>query len=305
MNKEKIYCVYKHIAPNGKVYIGQTCQKPENRWKNGKGYSNNEYFTRAIQKYGWDNFEHEIIKDRLTVEEANTLEVELIKKYNSTNKDFGFNMENGGYGKGKHSSETLKKMSENRKGIPAWNKGLPMSEEQKKNLSERAKGTPSPFKGRHHTDENKKILSELKSGSMKSVICIETKIIYKSLKEAEIQTGINRKAISKVCNEKIINGKRCLTAGGYHWCFAEKYDEETYIIKKPKPIERQKCVICVETGVIYESLKDAENKTGIYMGTISKVCNKIKHYNTAGGYHWQFYEDYLKENLEDNYGEAV
>ena len=125
MKQEKEYCIYKHTSPNGKVYIGQTCQEPEQRWKNGKGYSNNEYFTRAIQKYGWNNFKHEILYYGLTKDESDILEVELIKKYNSTNKEFGFNVENGGYGKGKHSLETLKKMSEGRKGIQAWNKGMP------------------------------------------------------------------------------------------------------------------------------------------------------------------------------------
>ena len=33
------YIIYKHINKiNGKIYIGQTCQKPEYRWNHGKGY---------------------------------------------------------------------------------------------------------------------------------------------------------------------------------------------------------------------------------------------------------------------------
>lgn len=223
MSDIKEYCVYKHTAPNGKTYIGQTCQKPEQRWKNGKGYLNNEYFTRAIQKYGWDNFNHEILYSGLTKDESDVLEIELIAKYNSTDKNFGFNMENGGYGKGKHSQETLIKMSEGRKGIPAWNKGISMSDEQKKLISKANKGKDSSFKGKHHTDESKRKLSESKLEKMKSVICIETRLIYKSLKDAEIQTGINRKNISKVCSGKITGGKRHLTAGGYHWMFYDEY----------------------------------------------------------------------------------
>ena len=35
---ENTYCVYIHTAPNGKMYIGQTSQKPEARWNNGRGY---------------------------------------------------------------------------------------------------------------------------------------------------------------------------------------------------------------------------------------------------------------------------
>lgn len=219
----KEYCIYKHTAPNGKIYIGQTCQKPENRWKNGKGYSNNEYFSRAIQKYGWDNFKHEVLFCELEKEEADLLEIELIEKYNSTNKKYGFNLENGGYGKGKHSQETLRKMSEGRKGIPAWNKNVPMSESQKILLSEIKRGRQSPLKGVHLKEETKRKISESQSEKMKSVICIETGVIYRSLKDAELQTGINRKNISKVCNRKIYNGKKVLTAGGYHWMFYNDY----------------------------------------------------------------------------------
>ena len=47
----------------------------------------------------------------------------------------------------------------------------------------------------------------------KSVICIETKIVYTSINQAEKQTGINSRSISKVCK-----GIRH-TAGGYHWKF--------------------------------------------------------------------------------------
>ena len=47
----------------------------------------------------------------------------------------------------------------------------------------------------------------------KSVICVETKIIYASINQAEKQTGINSRSISKVCK-----GTRH-TAGGYHWKF--------------------------------------------------------------------------------------
>ena len=69
------YLVYMHISPSNKRYIGITCQKPKKRWgKNGKGYERQEYFYRAIEKYGWDNFQHIIIAKGLTKEIAEWLE---------------------------------------------------------------------------------------------------------------------------------------------------------------------------------------------------------------------------------------
>ena len=55
IQEKKIYTVYKHITPSGKVYIGITSIKPDKRWNRGKGYKDNIYFSNAINKYGWDN----------------------------------------------------------------------------------------------------------------------------------------------------------------------------------------------------------------------------------------------------------
>lgn len=92
-----MYKVYKHTCPNGKVYIGITKQKPERRWGvNGRGYKENEYFYRAIKKYGWENIKHEIIAEGLTEDEADAMEIDLISKYRATDKNCGYNQHFGG-----------------------------------------------------------------------------------------------------------------------------------------------------------------------------------------------------------------
>lgn len=64
--KQNEYCIYRHTNKvNGKVYIGLTKQKPERRWQKGHGYIGT-LFGNAIGKYGWDNFEHEIVAEGLT-----------------------------------------------------------------------------------------------------------------------------------------------------------------------------------------------------------------------------------------------
>lgn len=58
---------------------------------------------------------------------------------------------------------------------------------------------------------------------------------------------------------------------------------------KGKQINRKdlsKKVLCVETGEIFKSTKDASRKTGISQGNISNACSG--HRKTAGGYQWQF-----------------
>lgn len=46
-----------------------------------------------------------------------------------------------------------------------------------------------------------------------------------------------------------------------------------------------KSVICIETGIVYRSTRDAESKVGIKHQNISRACKNKK---TAGGYHWAY-----------------
>ena len=116
--KETGYYVYMHKNKiNNKVYIGITSQNPRQRWRNGTNYWYNTHFYRAIKKYGWnEGFEHLILFSGLTKKEAENKEIELIKQYDSTNKNKGYNIEYGGNATGKHSKDTLIKMSESQKG---------------------------------------------------------------------------------------------------------------------------------------------------------------------------------------------
>ena len=89
------YNVYKHTFPDGKIYIGVSTN-PLKRWSNGHGYYFNEELDKAIKEVGWENIKHEILFDRLSKEEAEQKEIELISFYNSNNKNKGFNKSKGG-----------------------------------------------------------------------------------------------------------------------------------------------------------------------------------------------------------------
>ena len=97
MENKKLYCVYMHRNKiNDKKYIGITCRKPEHRWgKDGHSYKG-QVFKKAIDKYGWNNFDHVILFNELSAEDAYKKEQELIKLYKSNQKEFGYNLSVGG-----------------------------------------------------------------------------------------------------------------------------------------------------------------------------------------------------------------
>lgn len=186
------YCVYKHTSPRGKVYIGITGQRPEERWQGGLGYRHNEYFFRAILKYGWENFKHEILHTGLSKDEACAAEVALIASHRSTEKAYGYNITGGGE-TFKHSPESIQKMRENRKG-----KGMyPRSAAARQRISEHHAGGTAPVK----------------------VVCLTTGKIYASINDAARDTGVDKNPISRCCR----GVKHYNTAGGLRWSY---YNEQ-------------------------------------------------------------------------------
>lgn len=172
-----MYKVYRHTSPNGKCYIGITMQQdPRRRWEKGKRYNHNEYFWRAIQKYGWDNIKHEILYENLTKEEACQIEIELIKKYMDLN--LSYNLSTGGEHPGAgihhkrrggwhHSEETKRKISEANKLIERKKTG-PRSDEVKEKISKANKGKWGWNKGLHWSDEVKEKISKSNKGKQVS-----------------------------------------------------------------------------------------------------------------------------------------
>ena len=203
-----MYTIYMHRNKlNNKVYIGQTKQeKLNNRWKNGKGYKTCTYFYKAIQKYGWDNFEHIILEQGdWTLEEVNQKEQFYIQKYDSTNNKKGYNIKEGG---GNDISPNA---------LPAaikWMKehpefGLARAADMLKWQAE-------------HPEEVKlhrqKAQQAMVNARKRKVRCIETGIIYESAAEAARQVPNTHP--SKIC--MVCRGQR-KTCGKLHW---EYVDEE-------------------------------------------------------------------------------
>ena len=223
------YSVYKHTSPDGRVYIGITSQIPEVRWGNGKHYQTNSYFTRAIEKFGWDNFLHEILSTGLTKDEAEQMEIELIAFYASTDRSKGFNISFGG--KAPSSGLHWKRPPD---GIlrgenhPMY--GVRLSDQQKEHLRKLNSANNHPQYGTHRSEETKRKISESQKGkkipleqrkriseslkghipsNCKKVLCVETGIVYESVSDA--------KRALHISNLYVATHDETKTAGGFHW----------------------------------------------------------------------------------------
>ena len=257
-NPNKTWTIYKHTCRlNGWSYIGQTAAaNVKYRWgRNGKWYQNQKIFWTAIQEFGWDNFDHEILEtDILTLKEANERECFWIEFYHTWIGDpncHGYNtMRGGGNNWYIASDETREKMRQAKL-------------------------------GKFHTDEYKRELSKIFGGQ--EIICIETQQVYLGKNEAERQTGIRH--IGECCNH------HREVAGGYHWAYTNDLDWqakfEEFKNKERKITKMAKRQIrCIETGEIFESIAAAMKA---YRGCITKVLNGER--ETAAGLHWEYLND--------------
>lgn len=275
-----IWSVYCHISPSNKRYIGITSRNPEKRWNKGYGYVRHKYIYNAIKKYGWNSFKHEILYTKLTKGQAEILEKSLIHFYKTKNKEFGYNLTDGGEGVSGRitSEETKRKISQAHKGKHI--KGHPHTEESKRKLSISHLGKKFTEEARYHmslAQRGKKmkahVIEILKTANSKAVICIETGKEYKSIKEASEKTGIADSSIGMCCNKKL------LSAGKLHWKFKLDID---YRIVESKVTKK---IYCEELNKIFNSIREASLETGIPFNCISNViCGVCK---TAGKLHWR------------------
>ena len=215
------YTVYKHTSPSGKVYIGITKRKPGYRWNKGKGYRKDQLlFYRAIKKYGWDNFTHEILYTGLSEKDAKNIEISLIRQYKSLG--MSYNITDGGDGgRGLHnkrkkmSYETKLKMSKSRKGLLAGNKNP---------MYGRHETAPAYGKfGKEHPASKKVYQYDLLGNFIKEWDCL-----------SEVQRHLNILVthITACCNG------RQKTAGGYIW--KRQFDERIKLDRERLELDKTK-----------------------------------------------------------------
>lgn len=206
---------------NGKIYIGQTVRSLEKRWScHCSASSKCLAISRAIQKYGKDNFSIEVIDTATSKNELNEKEKYWIAYYDSVN--CGYNCTYGGDG--------VVATDEVKRKISLANTGRKLSKESRRKLSIKKRDlykdkNNHPRYGKKLNEEQRKRLSEAHIGFVmkeetkrkiseaegKKVINIDTGKVFNSILEAKKYYRLKGNHIGEVCK-----GKR-KTCGGYHW----------------------------------------------------------------------------------------
>lgn len=283
---KKVYCVYKHIFPNNKVYIGITCRKPEYRWNNGKGYANKQRkMYNAIQKYGWLNIKHEILYEGLTKEEAEQKEIELIKEYNSTNDNFGYNIEKGGGLNKEITEETRKLMIKNHKG----KLGLKLSDREKKEIGIRSKKRWENME----IQEREYYTNLLKTQNIGRTSW--NKGLHFS-KEAKLNMSIAQKKRYKNGYISTLKGKHLTLEHKKRISEAKKGGKPSFEARKnmKEHNANAKKIIILETKQIFNSGKECAEFLGCHRCSPNFACNGIQ--KTCKGFHLMWLDEYNQRN---------
>lgn len=282
-----IYCHKNKI--NNKVYIGQTTQNTNRRWRNGEGYKGCPYFYRSIKKYGWDNFDHIILEENLEVSELNEKEKFYIQKYNSSNPKYGYNLTNGGEGCS----------------------GYIFSENTRKILSEQSKkrGNQIIFNGIFYyslhglADDLEENYDKLRAWIIKRALppkwFADATIIYKgellvleslsdeekkerksnNIKNSFIERNLLGENNPNYKHGKYVGQKKSkgiyYTPGhgnkGYKWTKEQKLNKSKKVVQMKENEEIIK---------VYDSLTQASLETGFSISGISSCCNnRLKHFH--------------------------
>lgn len=210
MENQNIYTVYIHTnKTNNKKYVGLTKQDVLKRWENGQGYRFCTLFDKAIKKYGWENFSHDIIATGLTEVEACDLEKKMIKELRTCDPEYGYNIFEGG--NSSHQTEDTKRR------ISAKQKGIKKPDEVAKKMQAAQQNPEVKEKirmaliGKKRPEWACEKLRGKKRQHKCPVVCIETGVVYESRRAAARATGACPSAIKKCCDGK---GR---SSGGFTW----------------------------------------------------------------------------------------
>lgn len=285
LKKDGVYCVYRHLKPNGEVFyvgIGKDLKRPYNK------KDRSIYWKNKIKKY--PDYEVQILKTGLTKEEACELEIALISWYKRADCCGGtlVNLTDGGDSTYGRVMEDWQKqyLSELKKDGYANGTYTINKEGAYKGIKERnRRWEESPQLKR---DMSLKVAEKVAKNNLLKIDketneILETFSNFIELKDKYPDVG--KSVIYSVCNGSKKSYK------GFLWRYQNK---ESLEIIEPKVTENKikKKVICKNLLIVYESCTSLSKLIGFKRGTLNaKLIGKNPN-NTP----YQYLEDFLKEN---------
>ena len=288
--------IYKIISPSNKIYVGQSKNIPYriNTYKRLKCKSQTRLYNSLI-KYGFDLHKFEIIEECI-IEKLNERERYWQEFYDVLSKN-GLNCHytNTNEKPKIHSKETIERIANS-------NRGKKRSEEEKIKMSERMKGKLSGEKhpqfgkklslerieklrissagnknmlGKRHSEETKKILS------IKSRLHRHTDDTKKRISESLTGRPVSDETRLKISNSNMNRKATDETKKNISKALTGRKLSKECLIKrsitmnsKPSPVG--KLVIHLETGIFYDSIKEASDAYGINKSTIHNGFKRNK-----------------------------
>lgn len=329
MGNEKKYKVYAHInKSNGKAYIGITNCEPSIRWRNGFGYRQQPFFN-AILKYGWNGFDHIILEEGLDRKEACKKEIYYIQKYDSYQN--GYNSTKGSLDAyvGKRNgvmSEEAYSLWKQRMSIGQIHRFEGLTQkiicvndgkiyDSARLAAENYKIKECTLRSQCHNqtisnkydpltkrnyiflhyypEENYEYNYILLKIAENPVICLETKELFCSQKEACRVYNISAGVMSKACIKKYVCTK------GLHFLLYYDYlkmtsDEIDNVMRNSGKTRK---IVLVNTGEIFNSISEASQKYNVEFSLISTCVSNKSSYAGIKNYTpliWQDYYEYLQ-----------
>lgn len=280
-NKWSIY-IHRCIV-NNKAYIGIAKGNPENRWgSNGKKYKEDSQpvFYNAIQKYGWDGFEHIIWAINLDHDDAKRMERMLITLFQTNcrrykNPEYGYNETDGGDGS---SGRSVKQ--ETREKIGNAHRGKVLSDEHKEKIRKFFIGRPSPTKGMHHSAETREKMSKSHTG----MVFTEEHRKNLSIANQKETAGFHNHRHTEETKQKQREATAARNATP-EWKLHNR-------LKLSKPIVQ--CTKEDEIIRLWSWVRGASEALGILTSGIIRCCKGEN--KTAGGYHWYYLYDQTRKD---------
>lgn len=143
-----------------------------------------------------------------------------------------------------------------------------------------------------------------RNGASRKVVCLNTEEIFDTITEASKRYGVTKSGIVQCCNPNCKTSFAGKDSNGeplkwmYHDAYMAQMNGEEFIYSSkmaPKNVRTVK-VRCVETGEVFNSIKEASEKYNIHSGSISNSClvgnNAGKHPDTGASLSWEYVDSF-------------